>query len=71
MIVHPRPGSTVQVWYRKDRAGSMPHHGQLGTVRIAAKGPGPRNHGIELDGRMVIVPCGNIRNPRCEPEGNQ
>lgn len=63
MLVHPKPGQVVQVWYRKQVAAWMPWHGRLGVVRIVAKGPGPRNHGIEIDGRLIVVPCGNIRKP--------
>jgi len=63
VLVHPKIGAIVQVWYRKDRAAFMPWHGRLGIVRVVSKGPGPRNHGIEIDGRLVVVPCGNIRKP--------
>jgi hypothetical protein len=67
MIVHPRKGSTVQVWYVKRAAASMPFHARTGIVRIVSKGPGPRNHGIEIDGRIIGVPCGNIRIPPTKP----
>jgi hypothetical protein len=64
MIVRPRPGSTVQVWYRAGVRDFMPWHGRLGVVRIVAPGPGPRNHGVEIDGRLIGVPCGNLRKPQ-------
>lgn len=61
MLVHPRVGQLVRIHYRKDRAGFMPHHGKAARVVVVAKGPGPRNHGVELrDGRIVCVPCGNL-----------
>jgi len=63
MIVHPRHNQRVQVWYRKSFADHMPLHGRIGIVRIVGKGPGPRNHGVEIDGQIYGVPCGNIRNP--------
>lgn len=61
MIVHPRQGQTVQVWYCRRVAPSMPLHGKVGRVVIVARGPGPRNHGIEIGGTVYAVPCGNIR----------
>lgn len=61
MIVHPRVGQRVRVHYRKAIAAMMPLHGRTGRVAIKATGPGPRNHGVELDGGgMVVVPCGNL-----------
>ena len=82
MIVRPRPGQRVQVWYatkpksapkwlaaalgfkrKPGRPASefMPLHGRFGIVRIVARGGGPRNHGVEIDGEIVAVPCGNLR----------
>ena len=69
MMVHPRIGQPVQVWYatKPKRRGTlvpaefMPHHGKVGLVLIVARGPGPRNHGIELDGQIIGIPCGNLR----------
>lgn len=60
MLMHPKKGRRVQLWYA-DR--SMPHHGKLGTVaEPAAKGNGPRNHLIRLDdGNEVVVPSGNLK----------
>lgn len=62
MIVHPRMGQRVRIHYRKSIAALMPLHGRTGRVVVRSKGPGPRNHGIELDGSggMVSVPCGNL-----------
>lgn len=63
MIVHPRIGQSVQVWYRASMAAIMPHHARVGHVAVASKGPGPRNHGVMIEGRSVVVPCGNLRKP--------
>ncbi len=63
MIVHPKLGQSVQVWYRKAMAPCMPLHGRMGVVRIVSRGPGPRNHGVEVDGKIVVIPCGNLRRP--------
>ena len=60
MIFHPREGQHVRVHYAPRAAGVMPHHGRAGVVRIVARGPGPRNVGVEIDGRLVVVPRGNL-----------
>lgn len=61
MIVHPRLNQAVRIWYNKRRAPSMPLHGQTGRVVVRGIGPGPRNHGILVDGRVYVVPCGNLQ----------
>jgi len=76
MIVNPRKGKTVQVWYKKALASEMPLHGKIGTVEVICKPhkaprcnqviegvrqQGPRNHGVLIDGKVWVVPCGNIR----------
>lgn len=61
MIVNPRQNQTVQVWYNKRAAPMMPLHGKVGTVAIANHKGKPRNHGVLIDGRLWIVPCGNLR----------
>lgn len=66
MLANPKVGRRVRIHYRKAIAAVMPLHGRLGTVAIACRGPGPRNHGVELDGveldggGVVSVPCGNL-----------
>ena len=60
MIFHPRIGQRVRVHYAKRAASIMPHHGKTGAVRIVTDGPGPRNVGVEIDGRLVVVPRGNL-----------
>lgn len=57
MMLNPRLGQCVQCWYR-NRA--MPLHGCLAIVRIVSRGK-PRNHGVEIDGKLFVVPCGNLR----------
>jgi len=54
----------VQIWYKKKLAPIMPLHGKQGAVCIVAKGKGPRNHGVLIDGSLWVVPCGNLRNPQ-------
>jgi hypothetical protein len=65
-MVHPRIGQEVQVWYNKRLAPHMPLHGKVGTVRVVARGKGPRNHGVMIDGALWVVPCGNLRPPQAQ-----
>ena len=60
MIFHPRIGQRVRLHYAKHAASIMPHHGKVGVVRLVGSGPGPRNVGVEVDGRTVVVPRGNL-----------
>lgn len=63
MISNPRIGQRVQIWYAAKWRQTCPHHGSIGTVSIASKGK-PKNHAVELDtGELVVVPCGNLRQP--------
>jgi hypothetical protein len=62
MMLNPRIGSEVQVWYAAAWREVMPLHGRIGIVRIRSRGR-PRNHGIEIDGRIIAIPCGNLRRP--------
>jgi len=60
VIFHPYIGQRVRVHYAKRAAAGMPHHGKTGVVRIVTGGPGPRNVGVEIDGRVVVIPRGNL-----------
>lgn len=64
MISNPTRGQVVQVWYSRERVERAPWafhlHGQVGRVVIVAR-RNPRNHGIHLAGRLVVVPAGNLR----------
>jgi len=60
MIFHPRIGQRVRVHYARRVGAVMPYHGMHGLVRVVAAGPGPRNVGVEIDGRLVVVPRGNL-----------
>jgi len=46
------------MWYRDK---TMPLHGLTGTIVIVSRGPGPRNHGIAVDGVMYVVNRGHLR----------
>lgn len=59
MLANPKRGQRVQVWYRRERAAFMPLHGRYGTVVVVSRGK-PRNHGVQVDGVVYSVPCGNL-----------
>ena len=63
MISCPKVNQVVQVWYAAKWRAFMPLHGRVGRVVAPSRGR-PRNHGIEIDGVMWIVPAGNLREPR-------
>jgi hypothetical protein len=60
MILNPRPGQRVLIWYRPVLRDVMPYHGRQGTVVVVSRGK-PRNHGVLIDGRMIVFSCGNLR----------
>jgi hypothetical protein len=60
MMLNPRKGQPVQVWYRKGMREWMPYHGRVGTVAVVCRGK-PRNHGVLIDGQLIAIPCGNLR----------
>ena len=60
MLTNPKPGTRVQVWYRRQVAPHMPLHGRIVTV-ITASRRRPRNVLVALDREMYVVPCGNLR----------
>jgi len=61
--------ATARQWARRQLAGlqaaraaapAMPLHGKTSAVRIVTNGPGPRNVSVEIDGRVVVIPRGNL-----------
>jgi hypothetical protein len=63
MLMHPKIGELVELRYRPAMRRLTGLHGSWGIVRIVSSGPGPRNHGVEIEttGELVVVPAGNIR----------
>lgn len=59
MMLNPRRGQRVRVHHARRYARMMPHHGRVGIVRVVCRGK-PRNHGFEIDGRTIAIPCGNL-----------
>jgi hypothetical protein len=68
VIANPKPGQVVRIHYAA-RALPMPYHGKIGTVEIVSKGK-PRNHGIRIDGELVVIPCGNLQKHLPQPPRN-
>ena len=64
MISNPTPGQRVTLWYAEAKRRIAPLHGKPGVVFARAAGPGPRNHAVEVEGRLVIVPAGQLRKER-------
>ena len=61
MMLNPRIGQRVQLWYRERLRPIAPHHGKYAVV-LAAGRVRPRNHLVLCDdGTRVIVPCGHLR----------
>lgn len=60
MVANPKLGQRVQVWYGKRYAHMMPLHAKLGTVVVVCKARKCRNHGVEVEGVMYAIPCGNL-----------
>lgn len=59
MLANPSVGQRVRIHYAARYSPMMTLHGRCGVVRIVSKGK-PRNHGIEIDGILYGVPCGNL-----------
>jgi hypothetical protein len=60
MMLNPRKGQRVQVWYLREKCHLYPLHGKVGTVVYASRGK-PRNHCVEVNGQRYSVPCGNLK----------
>jgi hypothetical protein len=60
MLFNPAKGQRVRLHYRESARRWFPLHGKIGTVKIVGKGK-PRNHGVEVEGVMYVVPSGNLQ----------
>ena len=60
MIFRPCIGQCVRIHYAKKYADKMPHHGKTGIIVFAAKGRGPRNVGVKIKEKTIVVPRGNL-----------
>jgi hypothetical protein len=65
MISNPRAGQLVKVAYAPSRrgiaqSGGLLLHGQTGRIVIPSRGK-PRNHGVEIAGRIVVIPAGQLQ----------
>ena len=62
MLVNPSLSQLVEIRYNpKMRGGAFGAtlHGQIGRIVIVGKGK-PRNHGVEVNGVLHVIPCGNL-----------
>lgn len=61
MMSRPRIGTPCQLWYALARRSIAPFHGLTGVVVAVARGKGPRNHAVKVNGQVLIVPAGQLR----------
>lgn len=59
VLANPKHGTLCRIHYSAKKAPFMPHHGKIGRVVVVSKGK-PRNHGVEIDGKIVCFACGNL-----------
>lgn len=59
MLVNPAVNQRVVIRYAKSYSSTMPLHGLTGTVVVVGKGR-PRNHGVNVGGKIYAIPCGNL-----------
>jgi hypothetical protein len=46
--------------YAAKKAPFFPHHGKVGRIVVVSRGKGPRNVGVLIEGRIVVVGRGNL-----------
>lgn len=54
-------GMTVTIHYAKAKQDFFIYEGKRGTLLIIARGKGPKNCLIDINGVKVVVPFGNIK----------
>jgi hypothetical protein len=52
---------TVTIHYAKGKQEFFSYEGKRGTLLIVARGKGPKNCLIDINGVKVIIPFGNIK----------
>ena len=60
MLANPCVGQEVRIHYAARWRRVCPLHGQVGRVLVRGRGK-PRNHGVEVAGRVYTIPCGNLQ----------
>ena len=60
MVSNPRRGDAVTIRYKKSLKSWFPLEGKTGTIHIVCKARRCRNHGVLVDGRLVVVPCATV-----------
>ena len=59
MLSNPKPNDRVEIRYAKHKRSIAKLHGKRGVVVIAGRGR-PRNHGVEVDGVLYVIPAGQL-----------
>ncbi len=59
MLINPKINQLVQLKYSKKKWPKALLQGKIGKIVIVGRGK-PRNHAIEIDGIVYVVPCGNM-----------
>lgn len=59
VLCNPRLNQLVRIRYAAGYAHLMPLHDMIGIIRVVGNGR-PRNHGVEVQGRMYAIPAGNL-----------
>jgi hypothetical protein len=60
MIRQPIIGHLARLHYAAKKVPFFPHHGKVGRIVIVSRGKGPRNVGVLIEGRIVVVGRGNL-----------
>lgn len=60
MVSNPKVGDRVIVRYKKSLKTWFPLEGKIGFISIVCKARRCRNHGVRIDGKLYVIPCGNL-----------
>jgi hypothetical protein len=66
VISNPRIGQMVRLRYAPGRRRAAPYHDLVGRVVIVCRARRARNHGVEIDGVIVVVPAGQLQPVKTE-----
>ena len=66
MLSNPKVGQLVRLAYAPEKhgaaqSGGLALHGQTGRVVIASRSRKARNHGVDISGRIVVIPAGQLQ----------
>jgi hypothetical protein len=61
VISNPRPGQLVRIAYAAIKRRATDLHGRIGRVVIPCRARRARNQGVEADGRIIVIPAGQLQ----------